>query len=137
MTPEDLVLVQSTFADVLPRSATLAASFYDRLFTASPELRPLFPDEMSLQRQKLIEELAAIVDAVSDLPGLIARTAPLGQRHRAYGAKPLHYRLVGECLLASLADQLGEDWTPEVARAWTLAYRLVAETMQQGAYATG
>jgi hypothetical protein len=28
---------------------------------------------------------------------------------------------------------LGDRWTPAAAAAWTLAYRLVAETMLQGA----
>jgi nitric oxide dioxygenase len=130
VTPEDLALVEATFAAVLPQSQALAASFYKRLFATSPELRPLFPANMGLQHQKLADELAAIVEAISDVDRLLQRTGSLGQRHRAHGVKPSHYRLVGDALLGALGDELGEAWTAETARAWSLAYRLVAEAMQ-------
>ena len=70
----------------------------------------MFPEDMVAQRQKLLDELAAIVAAVSDLDALVARTAPLGARHVEYGVEPDHYELVGEALQAALADVLGDGW---------------------------
>ena len=58
--------------------------------------------------------------------------AALGARHRGYGVRAAHYRLMGEALLAALAAALGDGWTDEVAEAWALAYNLTAETMMMG-----
>ncbi len=41
MTPQQINLVQETFADVKPIAATAAELFYNRLFTLDPALRPL------------------------------------------------------------------------------------------------
>ena len=60
--------------------------------------------------------------------------AALGARHRAYGVRAAHYRLMGGALLAALADRSGDGWTPELAEAWSLAYNLIAETMMAGAF---
>ena len=133
MTPDELALVQSTFTEVKERSADVSPAFYRRLCAAAPELRDLFPADMEAQHRKFMDELTAIVEAVTDLDRMLDRTMPLGRRHLEYGARPSHYRLVGDALLATFADELGERWTPEAAAAWTLAYRLVAETMLQGA----
>lgn len=137
MTPEQLALVQRSFAAALEQSDTLSEHFYERLFEAAPELRSLFPDDLGAQRQKLIDELSAIVAAIADLEALVARTAPLGIRHAAYGAQAEHYGMVEEALLDTLAEVLGDRWDAATASAWTRAYDLVAETMlQAGATAT-
>jgi len=46
---------------------------------------------------------------------------------------PEYFALVEAALLWSLAQELGERWTPEVAAAWRAAYTLVAATMQAAA----
>jgi len=133
MTPDELQRVQRSFAQAQASADELARSFYDHLWGLAPEVRSMFPEDMVAQRQKLLDELAAIVAAVSDLGALVARTAPLGARHVEYGVEPDHYELVGEALQAALADVLGDDWDAETASAWAYAYDLVAETMLRGA----
>ncbi len=41
MTPEQKVLVQASFAQVLPIAGTAATLFYDRLFTIDPSQTPV------------------------------------------------------------------------------------------------
>jgi len=43
------------------------------------------------------------------------------------------YGWVGECLLVTLEEILGEAWTPRVAAAWTEAYGAISGAMIQGA----
>ena len=135
MTPDELAIVQSTFAEVRSWAAAVSAAFYRNLFADHPELRELFPDDLDAQQRKFVDELDAIVEAVTDLDRLLERTLPLGQRHVAYGARASHYKLVGDALLAALAGELGDRWTADTEDAWMRAYRLVAETMLQGAQA--
>lgn len=43
------------------------------------------------------------------------------------------YGWVGECLLAALAEGLGDDWTPAVEAAWSAAFGAIAGAMIEGA----
>jgi hemoglobin-like flavoprotein len=53
----------------------------------------------------------------------------------AYGARPEHYPVVGEVLIASMADVAGPAWRPEYERAWAAAFDVVAGVMLEGAAA--
>ncbi len=54
MTPEQIALVQTSFAHVVPIADTAATLFYDRLFALDPTLRRLFPSDLTEQRHKLM-----------------------------------------------------------------------------------
>src|SRR6478735_4773907 len=63
MTPEQITLVQQSFAKVAPISAQAAVLFYDRLFEVAPSVRAMFTEDMTEQRKKLMGMLAAVVGA--------------------------------------------------------------------------
>ena len=134
MTPEQVTLVQQTFAEVVPVAAEAAEAFYGRLFEVAPAMQPLFPSDMTQQRRKLMASLAIVVHGLSDLPSILPTASALAKRHIGYGAKPEHYPLVGEALLWTLARALGPRWTPEVASAWTAAYTTLSDVMIEAAY---
>ena len=119
MTPEQVTLVQQTFAQVVPVADQAAETFYRRLFDVAPAVKPLFRGDMTEQRRKLMASLAVVVRGLSDLPSILPAASALAKRHVDYGAKPEHYPVVGEALLWTLARALGSRWTPEVASAWS------------------
>jgi truncated hemoglobin YjbI len=57
MPPEQIALVQSSFARVEPAADAVATLFYARLFASDPSLRPLFMGDMAEQRRKLMAML--------------------------------------------------------------------------------
>ncbi len=57
----------------------------------------------------------------------------LGAQHVAYGAQPEHHPVVGEVLIASMAEIAGPAWTAEYERAWGEAFGIVAGAMLEGA----
>jgi len=61
MTPEQVTLVQESFKKVAPIADKAADLFYDRLFTIAPEVRPMFPADLSQQKKKLMQVLATTV----------------------------------------------------------------------------
>jgi hemoglobin-like flavoprotein len=73
--------------------------------------------------------------SLRNLDAIVPTLRALGARHVAYGAKPEHYLVVGEVLIASLAEVAGEAWRPEHELAWAAAFALVAEAMLSGAAA--
>lgn len=111
----------------------VAGDFYRRAFAADPNLAELFRAEPGRQQARFAKELATIVESIRRLDDFVARAEALGVRHKGYGVKPAHYRVMGEALLGALQDALGDDWTPDVAEAWSMAYNLTAETMMLGA----
>jgi hemoglobin-like flavoprotein len=134
MDPSQIKLVRDSFIKVAPISEQAAVMFYDRLFEIAPLVRPMFPNDMTEQRRKLMATLAIVVTGLSDLPSILPAASALATRHVAYGAKPEHYPVVGEVLLWTLQQGLGADWTPELAEAWTAAYTLLSTFMINQAY---
>ena len=133
MTPEQLELVGTTVADVETHSEAFSACFYEHLFDLAPETRAMFPADLAEQRRKLVEELSFLAEAVSDLPAFVDRARVLGAQHHRYGVRPGHYEVVQQALLIALADALGPVWNPTTTLAWQRLYRLMAETMLEGA----
>ncbi|TMJ52722.1 MAG: hemin receptor [Alphaproteobacteria bacterium] len=134
MTPDQVKLVQESFAKVAPIADQAATIFYGRLFEVAPRVKAMFPTDMAEQRKKLMATLAVVVNGLSNLASVLPAASALAIRHVSYGAKPEHYPVVGGALLWTLEKGLGEDWTPEVAAAWTAAYGTLSGYMISEAY---
>jgi hemoglobin-like flavoprotein len=134
MTPEQIKLVQDSFAKVAPISEKAAELFYGRLFEIAPQVRAMFPDDMTEQRKKLMATLAIVVNGLNNLDTILPAASALAKRHVSYGAEAAHYPVVGQALLWTLEQGLGPSWTPEVAAAWTGAYTTLSGFMISEAY---
>jgi hemoglobin-like flavoprotein len=134
MTPDQVKLVQESFSKVAPISDQAAMIFYDRLFEVAPQVRAMFPSDMTEQRKKLMGTLAVVVNGLSNLQAVLPAASALAKRHVSYGATPEHYPVVGGALLWTLEKGLGDDWTPDVAAAWTTAYGTLSGYMISEAY---
>jgi nitric oxide dioxygenase len=134
MTPDQVELVQQSFAKVVPISETAAVLFYDRLFEIAPAVKAMFPADMTEQRKKLMMMLAAVVNGLGNLESILPAASALAKRHVSYGARAEHYPVVGAALLWTLEKGLGEAWTPEMAAAWASAYGTLSGFMISEAY---
>jgi hemoglobin-like flavoprotein len=134
MTPDQVNLVQQSFAKVAPISDQAAVLFYDRLFEIAPSVKSMFPSDLSEQRKKLMATLAVVVNGLGRLESVLPAASALAKRHVSYGATPEHYPVVGGALLWTLEKGLGEAWTPEVADAWKTAYGTLSGFMISEAY---
>ncbi len=136
MTPEQVRLVQESFKKVEPIAAQAADMFYDRLFQIAPHLRPLFPDDLSRQKEKLMTMLAAAVTNLHQVEKIIPAVQDLGRRHVGYGVTPDHYKPVGEALIWTLEKGLGSAFTPALKDAWVAAYATLSSVMTAAAAET-
>ena len=135
MTPDQIRLVQDSFAKVRPIAGPAADLFYGRLFEIAPQVRGLFPDDMAEQKKKLMAMLGLAVANLNHPGTVVPALQDLGRKHIAYGTQGAHYAPVGEALLWTLEQGLGPDFTPEVRDAWVATYALVADVMKQAAAA--
>ena len=131
MTPEQVGLVQSTWARVVPIKETAAELFYGRLFELDPALRSLFKGDMQEQGRKLMAMINVAVSALDRIDTLVPAVKDLGRRHVAYGVKVADYGTVATALLWTLEKGLGDAFTPAAKEAWTATYMVLAKTMQE------
>jgi NAD(P)H-flavin reductase len=129
----DVERLKRSWAHVAGYGDQVPLRFYSRLFVAAPQTRELFPLSMVAQRDRLVTALGHTVSNVDNLDRLVPYLQQLGRDHRRFGAVAEHYGPVGDALLATLADFLGKEWTPDLAQDWAEAYALVARTMTDAA----
>jgi hemoglobin-like flavoprotein len=130
----ELEALETSFDLVAPQGDELMDTFYARLFAAAPAVKPLFAGT-DLRRQKtmLLAALVLLRNSLRDLDAVVPKLRQLGARHVAYGAQPDHYPVVGQVLIASMAEVAGDAWRPEFERAWAAAFAVVAGAMLEGA----
>jgi hemoglobin-like flavoprotein len=134
MTPQQILLVRSSFARVAPIADHAAALFYDNLFLAQPTLRSLFRNaDMARQGEKLMQMIGAAVKLLDNAGALMPVLRQLGARHGGYGVQPQHYAMVGDALMKTLAQGLGDAFDEPTRNAWATMYGVVSRTMIEAA----
>ena len=133
LTQHQKMLVQESFAVVLPIADDVAVLFYRRLFELDPSLRQMFRGDMAAQRRKLMQMIGTVVEGLFEIEELLPDVEDLGRRHVAYGVEDRHYDTVAAALLWTLEKGLGAAFTPDVREAWVAVYGLLAGTMKRAA----
>lgn len=135
LTAEQKELVQRTWAKVQKVGgedghAVTKEIFYPELFKHK-EVAALFKKtNMAKQATALWKMLGSAVKGLDNLDSLVPVLQESGKRHIKYGVKDEHYDVVGAALLHTLRTGLGEEFTPDVEKAWTTVYSVVATTMK-------
>ena len=138
MNSEQTLLVRSSWPAVAANADMLTVRFYETLFEIDDSAARLFAGiDMTTQRTRLAQALAVVVNSLDDPDRLLPAIAALGKRHAHYGVESHHFDSVGQALLVALADSLGEEFNPDVRRAWTDAYALVASVMRRALIRAG
>jgi len=137
MTPRQIQLVRSSFELVAPIADVAATIFYRRLFDLDPDLRALFPSDLTAQRRNLMQTLTVVVRNLDRLEGILPAVEALGRRHAGYRVRRDDYETVGAALLDTLGEGLGDAFTMEVRSAWTAAYGLLASVMIEASEGVG
>jgi nitric oxide dioxygenase len=133
VTPAQQELVRASFAKLAVMPEVAGALFYDRLFAENPSFRPMFKHDMRVQGVKLMTMLAMVVYNLHERGNVLPAVRDLGVRHVGYGVKLEDYDALGEALLWTLEQALGEEFTPTVREAWATCYGELADEMKAAA----
>lgn len=129
LTAYEIHLIRDSY-DRISVSLRFARNFYATLFDVAPELRPLFPDDLTAQARKLTEMLGVLAGTL-DRPFEFATVLEsLGHRHRGYAVRPAHFAPVGRALFATLERELGPRFDDATRRAWIALYALASALMR-------
>ncbi len=136
MTPEQLRLVQSTAAWIEDDAEQFSAVFIESLVWTAPEMRRLLPTNPTVLaelRHSFVRELVYLAELASDMPTFVCRTRRLGAINHRRWLRLEHFPAAEHALVAALKCTVGDALTPEAERGWRRLYRLITETMLEGA----
>lgn len=133
LSAHDRAIVKSTVPLLESGGETLTTYFYQMMLREYPEVRPLFNQahQASGDQPRALANgvlmYARHIDELEQLGGLLAKII---NKHIALQILPHHYPIVGTCLIRAIEEVLGSDIaTPEVLRAWSNAYKQLADIL--------
>lgn len=133
MSPQSLRRIEQSFDQLEPNVDEMTRRFYDHLFTAMPEVRPLFQVNMDVQRRHFAAALALIARNLRMLDIVTEPLRQLGADHARIGVRPEQYPSVRDAMLMAMAETLGPAWTDNLATDWRELLDLICSAMLEGA----
>jgi nitric oxide dioxygenase len=132
MTPESIARIRASFADVARQPRALASRFYEELFLAAPELRPLFPGDLTSLQGHFEAALALVIRNLEDMAALQDSLRDLGVQHVHWRARPQDYLVVRDSIVAAIRKS-SAAWDATLEADWRRAITAIAVPMLQGA----
>jgi len=132
MTPEAITRVKSSWAGVAAQPRQLASRFYLELFAVAPNLRPLFPPDLTSLQGHFEAAVALVVRNLDDMNVLEQSLRELGAQHVHWGARPEDYVTAREALIAAIRS-LSAQWDTALEGHWRSAITAIVVPMLQGA----
>jgi nitric oxide dioxygenase len=84
---------------------------------------------MTGQGMRFMRTLRVIVQDLDNPEALHPYLEKLAQGHAAYGVKPEHFRPMGQALIQTMQEAMGDDFPEGADIAWEAAYDHLAREM--------
>lgn len=134
LSPATIEVVKQTVPVLQEHGETLTRHFYQRMFSHNPEVKAFFNpahQQAGTQQRALAGAICAYAQHIDNPSALASAVELIAQKHASLGIKAEHYPIVGENLLASIREVLGEAATDEIINAWAEAYGVLADIFIQ------
>ncbi len=125
-------LINATLPAVEAHAVNITGCFYPILFQRYPEILGYFNQTnqaKGTQRQALASVVITYAKHLDKLEALTDTVRLITQKHCSLGILPQHYPMVGECLLAAIAEVLGDAINDDILDAWGAAYQQLADIL--------
>ena len=140
-TPAQIDVIKQTVPVLQQHGETLTRHFYARMFEHNPEVKRYFNpahQRSGGQQRALAGAILAYAQHIEDPSALASAIEVIAQKHTSLTIQPEHYPIVGENLLASIQEVLGDAATDDILDAWAAAYGELAQVFidrEQAIYA--
>ncbi len=131
MKQQSMLLVQESLLH-FKFDSEFVKRFYARIFEIAPQARALFPSDMEAQEHKFQSSFELFLKGTKDLEKMRSSINNLGAYHADRNIKSEHFPIFCEAIFATLRDELGELFTPEMAQAWEEYINKIVEYMDEG-----
>jgi hemoglobin-like flavoprotein len=129
LTPEQVMLVQSTWEELAPTADRVGEELYQRLFAAAPEIKQLFSGDARSQGRTLTAMLGAAVTMLLRPETIAPTLEDLGARHRQLKVDPKYFPAFRAAMLGALASALGPVFDGDVRDAWSALFDYLSGEM--------
>lgn len=137
MLTADQINIATTAASEIGDMTLLTQNFYEILFENHPDVRSMFPDDVTDQAVKLSDTLKFAFGKLNDLDALVPALQKLGVAHKNYGVQADHYSAVASSLMQAIEKELGPKFDQPTQDTLGAILTLVASVMQDAAQASG
>ncbi|CAM3976530.1 NO-inducible flavohemoprotein [Flavobacterium sinopsychrotolerans] len=125
-------LIKATVPILRTNGNDLITYFYQRMLSNNPELKNIFNmanQASGKQQNALSGAVLAYAENIEDPTVLINTLKSIGNKHVSLNIQPAQYDIVGNHLIGSIKEVLGDLATLELIEAWTCAYNELAQIM--------
>jgi nitric oxide dioxygenase len=129
LTAQQIAVIKATVPVLIEHGETLTKHFYRRMFTHNPEVQAFFNpahQHAGTQQRALAAAICAYAQNIENPAVLAGAVELIAQKHCSLYVKAEHYPIVGQNLLESIREVLGEACTEEIIDAWAAAYGVLA-----------
>uniref|UniRef100_A0A7S3Z6G4 Globin domain-containing protein n=1 Tax=Lotharella globosa TaxID=91324 RepID=A0A7S3Z6G4_9EUKA len=140
LTSKEKKLVTETWAAVMQDKSKHAITLFENIFDIAPAARALFKfgtvsdlttsKLAKLHAEGVMDTVDFAIQRLDNLGEVVPALQKLGTMHANYSVVPAHFPIVGQALLKTLEDGLGEHWTPEVKAGWVKVWTTVVAVMK-------
>lgn len=130
LSAEHKEIVKSTAPVLSEHGIAITSHFYKRMLNSHPELKNIFNvahQNTGTQPAALAHAVWAYAVNIDNLGALSAAVSRIGHKHASLGVTPEQYPIVGEHLLASIKEVLGDAVNQPILDAWKAAYQQLAD----------
>ncbi|MGL4655732.1 MAG: globin domain-containing protein [Sarcina sp.] len=123
---KNIEVIKNSVPILQDHGVEITTLLYKKLFEKNPEFKNLFDMERQHSGHQPVALAMIIVSAaeyIDNLEEIKSSVKAIGLRHVATHVKPEYYAVLGECLIESYKEVLGNLATDEFLEAWTKAYR--------------
>lgn len=132
MTPDAIERIRRSFSAVSAEPRALSSRFYNELFAAAPQLRAIFPPDLTSLQGHFEAALALVIRNLDEMQTLEQSLRDLGAQHVGWGARPEDYALVRDALVRAI-KRSSALWDDDLEAVWRQAITAIAVPMLQGA----
>ncbi|GAA4792509.1 NO-inducible flavohemoprotein [Olivibacter ginsenosidimutans] len=128
----EIALIKATVPILREHGVALTQHFYQRMFRLNPELKNIFNmgnQQNGKQQTALAMSVLAYAEHIENPSVLFPVLQHIGDKHTSLQIKPEQYDLVGNHLIASIKEVLGDQASDDLLQAWTAAYKQLAKLM--------
>ena len=132
LSAETIAIIKATIPALQAHGETLTKHFYRRMFNGNPEVRAFFNpahQHSGSQQRALAAAICAYAQHIENPATLAGAVELIAQKHASLSVRAEHYPIVGEHLLGSIKEVLGDAATDAVIAAWAQAYGVLADIL--------
>lgn len=128
------ILIRECFELLKPILDQIVNRFYDNLFLDYPQTKQILTKyDLEKQKKVLLNSLITIIDNLENKDYLSKFFTELNENLQKLPITNLHFDWAAQTFLKTLAQFLGRSWSSDLSHEWGNVFRLIANTLKQGA----